>query len=153
MDLSKLKWALIIAAVVGIGWLLTGAGTDYMFNKFTEGYPGIDLDKDEINELGLSRLGGFMMMTFRYARAQEAYEAAIERYPDGKNVWNNYYQLARALERQEDYRGAARVINLLRVENADQYDERVPDVATLELRLRKLIEVHEMDPRNFGFRR
>ena len=144
MDLSILKWPLIILVVVGVGWLLTEGGVNYMYNSFTEGTVGEDVEKDEFNEGGLYRLGGYLMMTFRYARAAEVYETSVDRYPNGANYWMAYYNLARAYEKLEKYQQAVDILGYLRNEDGDQYDERVPDVQTLTFRLETLVEMHQL---------
>ena len=58
MDLSGLKWPIIIAAVVGIGWLATSGGINWMVGNFTKATPGIDEQQDKVAEVGLSRVGG-----------------------------------------------------------------------------------------------
>ncbi len=145
MDLSKLKWVFIAAIVIGGGWLVTEGGITWVYNNATEATPGTDPEKDKTDENTLSRYGGFLLTTFRYERAKKFYQAAIDRYPDGDNLWWNYYQMARCEERLFNYQRAADILHMLWTENADQYDERVPDVATLQLRLDKLIEVNDLE--------
>ena len=144
MDLSILKWPLIVLVIVGVGWLLTEGGVNYMYKNFTEGPVGEDVEKDEFNENGLYRLGGYLMMTFRYARAAEVYETTVDRYPKGANFWMAYYNLARAYEKMEKYQQAVDILGYLRNEDGDQYDERVPDVQTLTFRLETLVEMHQL---------
>ena len=84
MDLSRLKWPLIIIVVVGVGWLLTDGGVRYLRAKFTEGEVGVDPKQDEFNEAGLTNLAGFLIKTFRYAPAEQVLLDAMERYPEGK---------------------------------------------------------------------
>ena len=50
MDLSRLKWPLIVALVVGVGWLLSEGGVNHMHKKFTSVAPGQDANADEMNE-------------------------------------------------------------------------------------------------------
>ena len=145
MDLSKIKWVFIAAVVIGGGWLVTEGGITWVYNNATEASPGTDPEKDKSDESTLSRYGGFLLTTFRYERAKKFYQAAIDRYPDGDNLWWNYYQMARCEERLFNYQRAADILHMLWTENADQYDERVPDVATLQLRLDKLIEVNDLE--------
>ena len=89
MDLSGLKWPIIIVVVVGVGWLLSSGGTNYMYKNFTTAEVGADPARDKTDEAGLSRLGGFMLKTFRYEKAEEVFATAVSRYPDGANVWYN----------------------------------------------------------------
>ena len=145
MDMTFLKWPIIIAIVVGVGWLLTEGGVNYMYDKFTTGSVGEDAERDAFNESGLSKLGWYSMMTYRYERAATIYELSVDRYPDGANYWMAYYHLARAYERMERYQEAVDILAMLRNADADQYDERVPNVATLTLRIDKLVEVNLLD--------
>lgn len=146
MDVSKLIWALVIAAVVGGGWLLTSGGVNWQLTKYTEATPGEDADRDELDEAGLSKLGGFLLTTFRYEKAKEVYDLALDRYPDGKNIWWNLYQLARCEERLENYQDAVNCLVILRDQDGDSHDERVPNRDNLELRIQKLVETHELPP-------
>lgn len=144
MDLSKLKWVFIAAVVIGGGWLVTEGGINWVYSNATKETPGADLDKDKVDESTLSRYGGFLILTFRYEKAKKFYQTAIDRYPEGENVWWNYYQMARCEENLYNYQRAADILHTLWTEDADQYDERVPDMATLKLRLDKLIEVNDL---------
>lgn len=152
MDMTFLKWPIIIAIVGGVGWLLTEGGVNYMYDKFTEGSVGEDAEKDAFNESGLYNIGWYSMMTYRYERAATIYELNVDRYPDGKNYWMSYYHLARAYERMERYQEAVDILAMLRYEDADQYDERVPDVPTLTLRIDKLCEVNLLEKPSMDFR-
>lgn len=145
MDLSKLKWVLIAAVVIGGGWLVTEGGINWVFKNATEDTPGADPERDKTDEATLSRYGGFLLSTFRYERAKTFYQAAINRYPDGENLWWNYYQMARCEEKLYDYQSAADILHMLWLEDADQYDKRVPGKPALRLRLDTLIEMHELD--------
>ena len=145
MDLSKLKWVLIAAIVIGGGWLVTEGGVNWVYKNATEASPGTDPEKDKIDESTLSRYGGFLLATFRYEKAKKFYQSSIDRYPDGDKLWWNYYQMARCEEKLYNYQRAADILHMLWTEDADQYDERVPNQATLRLRLDKLVEVHDLD--------
>ncbi len=145
MDLSKLKWVLIAAIVIGGGWLVTEGGVNWVYKKATEATPGTNPEKDKIDESTLSRYGGFLLTTFRYEKAKKFYQSAIDRYPDGDKLWWNYYQMARCEEKLYNYQRAADILHMLWTENADQYDERVPDQATLKLRLDKLVEINDLE--------
>lgn len=144
MDLSKFKWPIIIAVVAGAIWLVTDPGVDYMYNKFTQGEPGQDAAKDEANEAGLSRLGGFLMQTFRYAKAQMVLEKDLEMFPQGKNALYNDYRLAKCVEKQGDYARCVRILQELRDMEASGQDERIPNRDVLQLRIDKLVEVNEL---------
>ncbi len=145
MDLSKLKWVLIAAVVIGGGWLVTEGGINWVYNNATEATPGADPDKDSINESTLSRYGGFLLATFRYEKAKRFYQTAIDRYPDGANLWWNYYQMARCEEKLYNYQRTADIFHMLWSEDANQYDDRVPDQSTLKRRLDQLIELNDLE--------
>ncbi len=143
MDVSKIVYPLIVAAVIGVGWLVTSAGVDYQFKKYSEA-PSGDVEKDALKEAGLSKLGGFLMRTFRYEKAGECFNTGITNYPDGKNYWYNNYRLAKCLEKMEKWDEATNILIYLRDKNAIEQDDRIPDQATLGLRIEKLIEIHEL---------
>ena len=143
MDVSKILYPLIIAAVLGLGWLLTSGGVNYQFKKYSEPSTG-DVEADSVKEAGLTKLGGFLMFTFRYEKAGQCFDTALTNYPDGKNYWYNYYRLAKCKEKAEKWGEAVSILIRLRDENAIEMDDRVPDQATLDGRIQKLIEVHEL---------
>ncbi|HOZ48028.1 MAG TPA: hypothetical protein PLO37_24185 [Candidatus Hydrogenedentes bacterium] len=144
MDLSGLKWPLIIVVVVGVGFLLSSSGTNYMFKKFTQSEAGVDAAKDKHDEAGLSKLGGFLLMTFRYQKANEVFGTAVGRYPQGANVWYNKYRMVKCAEKLKNYAGAAAILNELMNARASEVDSRVPEEANLRLRRDKLIEIHQL---------
>ena len=146
MDLSKLKWVLIAAVVIGGGWLVTEGGINWVYKNATEDTAGADPEKDKIDESTLSRYGGFLLTTFRYEKAKEFYQTAIDRYPDGDNLWWNYYQMARCEEKLYNYQRAADILRMLWLEDAHQYDKRVDGQSTLKQRLDLLIELNDLDP-------
>ena len=152
MDLSKVKWLVIFAVIIGGGWLFTSGGVNYMYNRATSGTPGVDAAKDKRNEATLSKYGGFLMATFRYDRAKDFYNAALQRYPGGANRYWNRYQLARCHEKLEEYEDAVNLLVYLHNENAIQYDPRVANPDELKLRIQKLIEVNELDMDPFNER-
>ncbi|PCJ53775.1 MAG: hypothetical protein COA73_14960 [Candidatus Hydrogenedentota bacterium] len=145
MDLSKVKWVVIVLVVVGGGWLVTEGGMDYVFNAATEELPGNDPEKDVIDEASLSKYGGFLLSTFRYTKAKIFYTAAIERYgPEGGNYYWNIYQLARCEEKMGNYESAVLLLRELHNVDGDAFDERVPGRDTLKLRIMKLVETHDL---------
>lgn len=144
MDLSKLKWVIIAAIVIGGGWLVTEGGINWVYDNATKEAPGADPDKDKTDENTLSRYGGFLMATFRYEKAKKFYQSAIDRYPEGDNLWWNYYRMARCEERLYNYQRAADILHMLWTENANQHDERVDDQPTLKRRLDTLIEFNDL---------
>ncbi len=145
MDLSRLKWPLIIIVIVGAIWLLTDGGVRYLRNHFNQGEVGADPKKDEYNEAGLSKLAGFLMFTFRYASAEQVLLDAIEKYPNGAHFYHNNYRLAKCAEKQGRYDECVDILVELRDINAHQYDEEnVPEPDILQTRIDKLIETYEL---------
>ena len=142
MDLSGLKWPIIIALVVGVGWLLSSGGTQWMFNNYTKAEVGADPARDKIDEAGLSKLGGFMLLTFRYQKADRILQAAITRYPNGAHVARNIYRQAKCAEKLKDYRRAVALLRTLVAADASQQDKNVPSNDVLKVRIQKLVEVH-----------
>ncbi|MCC6699291.1 MAG: hypothetical protein IT365_26940 [Candidatus Hydrogenedentes bacterium] len=145
MDLSGLKWPLIILVVVVAVWLVSEGGVNFMFSKFTA--TPVDQQDEQTRvayEAGLSRLGGFLIKTFRYEKAEEVFSAALDRYPEGKNALFNEYRYAKCIEKQGDYKGCVAILIRLRDMQAHVYDERVPDTDVLNLRLNKLAETHNI---------
>lgn len=152
MDLSWLKWLVIVLVVFGLGWLVTSGGVNYMYNKATAGTVGVDAAKDKSNEAILTRYGGFLLSTFRYDRAKQFYSTALQRYPGGENRFWNRYQLARCHEKLDEMEESVNLLLYLYDENGNQYDSRVPNQDTLKLRIQKLIEVNQIDMDPFGER-
>jgi tetratricopeptide (TPR) repeat protein len=145
MDLSRLKWPVIILVVVGVAWLLSSGGINFMVNHYTKAVPGQDMAKDKSDEAGLSRLGGFQLMLFRYENAAAIIQVAMDRYGTaGANYWNNLYRMAKAYDRMGQYQASYNVLQQLIAANASQYDKRVPENSNLTLRASKLKEVHEL---------
>lgn len=142
MDLSGLKWPLIIVVIVGIGFLASSPGVDYMVRNFTKATPGADVDRDKIDEAGLTRVAGYLLYLWRYERAMQVMQMALERYPDGPNYWYNKYRIARCLDRLKKYRASYDVLQELMNVNASQLDSRIPGNDNLRLRANKLKEVH-----------
>ena len=149
MDMSKLVWAFAIVAVIVVGWLLTSGGTEFMYKQYTESTPGVDEAQDKRDEAGLSRLGGYLLRTFRYERAAEVYEAAIKRYPNSKNYYMNIYNQAKAYQKMEEWEKAADNLMYLRDVDGDQYDERVPNFDQLNGELSRIVEVHGLLPSKY----
>jgi len=144
MDLSKLKWPLIIALVVGVGWLLSEGGVNYMHKKFTSVAPGQDANTDKMNEAGLTKLGTFLLKTFRYEKALAVMEDAVHLYPDGGDALFNEYRMAKCAEKLGDYQRSIDILGHLMDIEAGAVDERVPSNAHLDLRRNKLMETHDL---------
>lgn len=147
MDLSKLKWIFIVAVVLGVGWLATDGGINWAYNSATSITPGQDESADKAAEAKLTRYGGFLLATFRYEKARKFYDEAIRRYPGGKNTYWNRYQLARCEDKLGNFQSEADLLYSLYEIDAIQYDSRIPNANELQLRIQKLVEVHELpDP-------
>ena len=142
MDLTWLKWLVIILVVLGVGWLFTSGGVNYMEKKFSR--PAADDAAAVVNEAGLSKLGGFLLGTFRYDRARGVFEKAVATYPEGKNAYYNYYRLVKCYEKLGRYQQAADTLADLSGWDAHSIDPRVPEASNLDLRRAKLVEVHEL---------
>lgn len=147
MDLSGLKWPIIIAVVIGLGWLASSGGVNFMFKKFTSDQPGADAQKDATNEAGLSRLGGYCLMLMKYEKARDIFDTAVQRYPDGKNRLYNEYRIVRCAEKLGSYKRAADILKRLYNMNAHELDPRVPENDVIMLRCEKLIETHQLERR------
>ncbi|MBI1319918.1 MAG: hypothetical protein GC168_13400 [Candidatus Hydrogenedens sp.] len=144
MDLSGLKWPLIVVVVVGVGWLFTSGGVNWMQSRVMAHTPGVDANQDKLDEAMLSRLGGYMQLMWRYQKAVELLEASCERYPGGENYWYNVYRLQTCYERMGQADRAIELLDYLIAEGASQYDKRVPENDNLSLRANKLRETFEL---------
>ncbi|NIA16569.1 MAG: hypothetical protein GWP08_21135 [Nitrospiraceae bacterium] len=147
MDLSFLKWPVIIGVVILIGWLGSSGGVNYMYGKFTADQPGVNAEKDAVNEAGLSRLGGYCLKLFKYEKAAQIFRESIDRFPGGENRWYNQYRMVKCAEKGKRYRQAVNLMKELMAVNAHGIDSRVPDNKTLNLRAEKLIELHNLERR------
>lgn len=147
MDLSKVKWVVIVAVVVAAGWILfTDSGKSFVFDHYTKNTPGVDAAQDAKDEKGLSRLASLLIRTFRYEDAANVLDAAIARYPDGTQYYFNYYRLARCEEKLENYQEAVDILVMLRDENANSFDERVARPEIIETRMQLLVEMYGLAP-------
>ena len=144
MDLGQLKWPLIAVIVILGAWLISDPGVNYMYNRFTREAPGVDAERDKANEAGLSRLGGFLLKTFRYERAQDVFQRSLQLFPEGENALYNHYRLAKCAEKLNNPQEAIRILRELRDIDAHSMDERVPDGDTLKLRADKLMEMYDL---------
>jgi len=147
MNLSGLKWPVIIGVVVLIGWLMTSSGVNYMFNKFTASTPGADAAADDRSESGLSWLGKYSMTLFKYEKAAFIFETAVTRYPEGKNRWYNQYHMARCMEKLGQYDRAVALLRECAAVDAHAKDNRVARSQAITSRVEKLIEVHQLEAR------
>lgn len=146
MDLSALKWVVIIVVVIGAGWLITEGGVNWVYSNATKTTTGVNAGNDKVNDATLSRYGGFLMATFRYNKAKKFYSEGIKRFPNGANYWWNNYQLARCEEKFENWQEAADILYFLWQEDAMQYDDRVPDRRILKPRIEKIVEMYQLIP-------
>ena len=142
MDLSRFKWPIIILVVIGVFWLFSSAGINFMHKKFTSVTPGQDAKVDQANEKGLSTLGGFLIKTFRYEKGFEVLTDASTMYPQGANFWYNQYRMAKCLEKMDRISEALAILDQLHADNIHALDDRVPSQDVLKLRIDKLQEVH-----------
>ena len=147
MDLSFLKWPLIIGVIALIVWLGSSSGVNFMFNKFTASTPGQDAERDAVDEAGLSRLGGYCLRLLKYQKAMHIFETACARYPEGKNYWYNTYRVVKCAEKLKDYGTAVAILKELMAVNANQYDTRVPTNDALSLRAERHIALYELENR------
>ncbi|MCL4219581.1 MAG: tetratricopeptide repeat protein [Candidatus Hydrogenedentes bacterium] len=144
MDLSRLKWPILIVVLIGVGWLISDPGISFLHTRYTSVEPGVDAAKDVKNEAGLTKLGGFLMSTMRLTRASTCFEDARRLYPDGKNYWWNTYRLAECQERLGNPRKAITLYEELIRYTAREEDNRILENDALQLRVDKLLELHEL---------
>ncbi len=142
MDLSRFKWPIIILVVIGVFWLFSSAGINFMHSKFTSVTPGQDAKVDKATEAGLSRLGGFLVKTFRYEKGFQVLSDACNMYPEGENYWYNQYRMAKCLEKMDRVNEALQILDVLYANNIYAVDSRVPQQDVLKLRIDKLQEIH-----------
>ncbi len=145
MDLSGLKWPLIIVIIIAIGWLASSGGVNFMYKNFTKAVPGQNATQDKADEAGLTRLGGYLLKLFRYEKAAQMMRTAIDRYgTDGANYWYNCYRMSQCYYRMEMYQQDYDILTMLMAENAHEKDDRVPNNDNLRLQASKLKEMHEL---------
>ena len=145
MDLSGLKWPLIIVIVCGLGWLLSSGGVAWMESNFTKSTPGADVERDKLDEAGLSRLATYVLYLWKYERAKGLMNEALDWYGEnGANFWFNKYRISTCDERLGNWQEAADELQELIDNNASAKDDRIPENDNLSLKLAKLREVHEL---------
>lgn len=145
MDLSGLKWPLIIAAVVGLGWLFTSGGVNWMYGKFTAATPGVDVAQDTRDEAGLTNLASYTYHLWKWRVCIDIIETSIARYGvNAPNYWFNMERLSTCYERIGDYQTSVNILDQLIQADAHQYDERVGNFDNLRLRVAKLKEMYEI---------
>jgi len=145
MDLSGLKWPFIIAAVVGIGWLATSGGVNWMFGKFTAAAPGVDQQQDLRDEAGLTKLAGYTFHLWKWRATIDIIETSHYRYgPWGPNYWYNLERLATCYERIGQVQTSYNILQELKAGRAWEHDSRVGNFDNLNLRSSKLREMYEL---------
>lgn len=144
MDLSGLKWPLILMLVAVLVFLVSTPGIDFMFNQFSAD-PGDDALRARRYEEALSRLGGFCILSLRLEKGRMILEYALEHYPDGANAYFNKYRLYRIYRKLGRMETAVKILDTLLDENAHAKDHRVPSNDVLELERNKLIELYDME--------
>lgn len=145
MDLSGLKWPLIIVVVVGIGWLASSGGVSWMQTNFTKNTPGVDAERDKLDEAGLSRLATYVLYLWKYEKAKELLTLSVDRYGDtGANYWFNLYRISTCDDRLGNWQEAVDGLQFLMNNNAHDIDPRIPENDNLALKAGKLREVHEL---------
>lgn len=145
MDLSGLKWPVIILVIIGIGWLASSGGVNYMHKSFTKATPGVDAARDATDEAGLTRLANYLLYLWRYDKAETVLNDIFDRYGrTGKNYYLNSYRLALVYEKQKRFQEAYNVLQELIGEEAGEIDDRVPNRDNLSLRASKLKELYEL---------
>jgi hypothetical protein len=147
MNLSFLKWPAIIGAVVLVGWLASSGGVNHMYKKYASAVAGADAKADEKNEAGLSRIGSYSLILFKYKQALEIFDFTVQKYPNGKNVWYNIYLMVKCAEKVEDPMKAKTLLDTLISADAHALDDRVPVTDTLRLRKEKLVEMYDLEKR------
>ena len=147
MDLSGLKWPLIIVVVVGIGWLASSGGVNWMQAGFTKNTVGTDVERDKLDEAGLTRLAGYTLMLWKYEKSKELMNLALERYGEGgANYWYNTFRITTCDDRLGNYEEAIAGLQYLIDNSAGEIDDRVPTNDNLSLKAQKLRETHEINP-------
>ncbi|MFP4502475.1 MAG: tetratricopeptide repeat protein [Candidatus Hydrogenedentota bacterium] len=145
MDLSGLKWPLVIVVLIAIAWLGSSGGVNWMISNATAATPGADAAQDEKDEARLTKIGGYLMMLWRYEKASQVFYTAMDRYGvEGENYYYNLYRLAKCEEKLDNYGGARNMLQKLIAQEAWTHDDRVPGFDNLNLRQQKLTELHEL---------
>lgn len=142
MDLSGLKWPLIIAVIVALGWLFTSGGVNWMVGNFTKATPGMDAEQDKVDEAGLSRVGGYLLVMWKWEKARDVFDTAVFRYPDGANYYYNLYRLGRCEERMNNNQAMLDILRELIADDAHSIDARVPRTNNLKSQAEKLKEMY-----------
>ena len=147
MDLTKIVWLIVIAALLGGGWVLTTNGMEKIYKEATKNLPGNDPAQDIIDEAKLSKYGGFQQSIFRYKNAKIFYSTATERYGEnGANYWANLHQLGRCEEELDNESEAIRIYYDLWLADVHGQDNRVPTRNALKRRIDQLVALNDLNP-------
>ena len=145
MDLSGLKWPLVIVVDVGIGWLATSGGVNWMYGNFTAASPNVDEAQDLRDEAGLTKLAGYTYFLWKWRTTIDIIETSQQRYGEwGPNYWYNMERLANCYDRIGDYQTSYNILQEIMDANAHEIDDRVGNFDNLNLRASKLRELHEL---------
>lgn len=145
MDLSGLKWPITIAIIVGIGWLATSGGVNWMYGKFTAASPGVDEQQDLRDEAGLTKLAGYTYHIWKWRATINIIETSHTRYGEwGPNYWFNLERLSTCYERIGEYQTAYNILRELMSAEAWEIDSRVGNLDNLALAASKLKEMYEL---------
>ena len=144
MDLSGLKWPLIIVVVVAIGWLASSGGINWMISQSTKATVGQDAQQDIRDEQRLTSVAGYQLMLWRYEKAAEVMTTAIDRYgANGANYWFNYYRMAKCYEKMGKPGLAVNTLMEVMRNRSNITDDRVPNWDNLKLRATKIAETYQ----------
>ena len=150
MDLSKVKWVVIIAVIAVIIYFLTGPGVNSAYNNATKTAVGIDPKRDSTDEATLSKYGGYLTTMLRYEKSEKFYTAAIDRYgQEGKNFWLNIYKRARCRQKLNKYQESADDLFFLWMKDGNSQDKRVPNNYNIKSQLVLLIGLQDLDADNY----
>ncbi|MFA7692398.1 MAG: hypothetical protein WCX86_05820 [Candidatus Hydrogenedentales bacterium] len=145
MDLSGLKWPILILVIVGIGFLASSPGINWMVGRYTQATPGQDAEKDQRDEAGLTRVAGYLLYQWRYEASLNVMRSAVDRYGSaGANYLYNKYRMVKCLEKLDKNQQAYNILQELIAASANGIDSRVPNNDNLKLRAQKLKEVHNL---------
>ena len=144
MDLSKLRWPVVILIIAGFIWLVSSPGMRFFYERYANAPVGQSAEEDRKNEAGLSWVGGFLLRTLRYEFADEVLTFAVEVYPNGENRLANEYKLSIVANRLGDYQRSVDILHELSRLNASTIDDRVPGNDRLNADALKLVEIHDL---------
>lgn len=156
MDLSGLKWPIIIVVVALLGWLVSSGGQTWMETRLLEYKVSENEDLNKANEQALTNLGNVFIKTMQRERGIRVLMNSIERYgEDGKNYYLNIYRCSRAHEtlgdatanrekQIEHYTKALQMLRYLIENNAHDIDAEIPETDVLRLRATDIAENNQL---------